>query len=132
MIVLFFLSLYLIIALASFDVHDPGWSSLGSGRSIHNLGGRAGAWSADVLMSLFGYLSYLFPLLIAYRAWLVFRDVDKQWSWLMAGLRFLGFAMTMVAAAAWVGSTQSWFGLAAVSSSGNRLVLELSLSASHR
>ena len=93
MIVLFFLSLYLIIALASFDVHDPGWSSLGSGRSIHNLGGRAGAWSADVLMSLFGYLSYLFPLLIAYRAWLVFRDVDKQWSWLMAGLRFLGFAM---------------------------------------
>ena len=44
MIVLFFLSLYLIIALASFDVHDPGWSSLGSGRSIHNLGGRAGAW----------------------------------------------------------------------------------------
>jgi|TARA_Y100000589_G_scaffold83270_2_gene77272 DNA segregation ATPase FtsK/SpoIIIE, S-DNA-T family len=98
MIVLFFLSLYLIIALASFDVHDPGWSSLGSGRSIHNLGGRAGAWSADVLMSLFGYLSYLFPLLIAYRAWLVFRDVDKQWSWLMAGLRFLGFAMTMVAA----------------------------------
>ena len=62
MIVLFFLSLYLIIALASFDVHDPGWSSLGSGRSIHNLGGRAGAWSADVLMSLFGYLSYLFPI----------------------------------------------------------------------
>ena len=98
MILLFFLSLYLIIALASFDVHDPGWSSLGSGRSIHNLGGRAGAWSADVLMSLFGYLSYLFPLLVAYRAWLVFRDVDKSWSWLMAGLRFLGFAMTMVAA----------------------------------
>ena len=98
MIVLFFLSLYLIIALASFDIHDPGWSSLGSGRSIHNLGGRAGAWSADVLMSLFGYLSYLFPLLIAYRAWLVFRDVDKKWSWLLAGLRFLGFTMTMVAA----------------------------------
>ncbi|MBA53085.1 MAG: cell division protein FtsK [Pseudomonadales bacterium] len=98
MILLFFLSLYLIIALASFDVHDPGWSSLGSGRSIHNLGGRAGAWSADVLMSLFGYLSYLFPLLVAYRAWLVFRDIDKTWSWLMAGLRFLGFAMTMIAA----------------------------------
>jgi len=98
MIVLFFLSLYLIIALASFDVQDPGWSSLGSGRNIHNLGGRAGAWCADVLMSLFGYLAYLFPLLIAYRAWLVFRDVDKKWSWLMAFLRFSGFAMTMVAA----------------------------------
>ncbi|WP_305047294.1 DNA translocase FtsK [Ketobacter nezhaii] len=98
MIVLFFLSIYLIIALISFDLQDPGWSSLGSGRSVHNLGGRAGAWSADVLMSLFGYLAYLFPLLIAYRAWLVFRDAGKPWNWLLAGLRLLGFIMTMVAA----------------------------------
>ena len=98
MIVLFFLSAYLIIALASFDIHDPGWSSLGSGRSVHNLGGRAGAWCADVLMSLFGYLAYLFPLLVGYRAWLVFRQASKPWNWLMAGLRFVGFVMTMVAA----------------------------------
>lgn len=98
MIVLFFFSVYLVIALASFDIHDPGWSSLGSGRSVHNLGGRAGAWCADVLMSLFGYLAYLFPVLIAYRSWLVFRDLGTPWSWLMAGLRFLGFVMTMVAA----------------------------------
>ncbi|MAR92804.1 MAG: cell division protein FtsK [Pseudomonadales bacterium] len=98
MIFLFFLSLYLLLALSSFDIQDPGWSSLGNGRSVHNLGGRTGAWCADVLMSLFGYLAYLFPLLIAYRAWLVFRDVSKPWSWLLAGLRFLGFAMTMVGA----------------------------------
>lgn len=98
MIVLFFLSLYLMLALFSFDSQDPGWSSLGSGRSVHNLGGRTGAWSADVLMSLFGYLAYLFPLLIAYRAWLVFRASSKPWNWLLAALRLLGFVMTMVAA----------------------------------
>lgn len=98
MIVLFFFSLYLIIALVSFDVQDPGWSSLGSDRSVHNLGGRAGAWCADVLMSLFGYLAYLFPLLVGYRAWLVFRQANQNWSWLMGGLRFVGFIMTMVAA----------------------------------
>ena len=98
MIVLFFFSVYLIIALVSFDAQDPGWSSLGSDRSVHNLGGRAGAWCADVLMSLFGYLAYLFPLLVGYRAWLVFRQANQSWSWLMGGLRFMGFIMTMIAA----------------------------------
>lgn len=97
-IALFFLSIYLLAALATFDANDPGWSSLGSARSVHNLGGPAGAWCASVLMSLFGYLAYLFPVLIAWRAWLVLRDKSAQWSWLMASLRFLGFVMTMVAA----------------------------------
>lgn len=98
MIVLFFLALFLLAALFTFDTKDPGWTSLGSGRSVHNLAGPAGAWCADVLMSLFGYFAFLFPVLIAWRAWLVFRDKDSHWSWLMASLRFLGFVMTMVSA----------------------------------
>ena len=98
MIVLFFFSVYLLASLATFDPRDPGWTSLGSGRSVHNLGGLSGAWCASALMTFFGYLAYLFPLLIAYRAWLVFRDKDNHWSWLLASLRTFGFVMTMVAA----------------------------------
>ncbi len=98
MIIMFFFAIFLLAALVTFDPKDPGWSSLGSGRSVHNLAGTSGAWCADVLMSLFGYLAFLFPLLIAYRAWLVFRDKDSHWSWLMASLRFIGFVLTMVAA----------------------------------
>lgn len=97
-ICLFFFAIFLLAALVSFDAKDPGWSSLGSGRSVHNMVGPSGAWCADVLMSLFGYLAYLFPVLIAYRAWMVFRDKERHWSWLMAFLRFAGFVMTMVAA----------------------------------
>lgn len=98
MIGLFFLSVFLLAALVTFDAKDPGWSSLGSARSVHNLAGPAGAWCADVLMSLFGYLAFLFPLLIAYRAWLVFRDRSRPWSWLMAFLRFVGFVLIMLSA----------------------------------
>lgn len=99
MIVLFFLSIYLLVALFTFDPNDPGWTHIGSTGKVHNAGGPTGAWFADVLMSLFGYLAFLFPVLIAYRAWLVFRDKSHNGiNWPMLGLRTLGFLMTMLAA----------------------------------
>jgi len=60
--------LYLLMALFTYSVRDPGWSATGSGAPIHNLGGPTGAWLADVFFSLVGYAAYLFPLLLAYRA----------------------------------------------------------------
>jgi len=100
MILLFFLSLFMMVALATFHSADPGWTNIGTAKSVSNAGGPAGAWFADVLMSLFGYLAYLFPILVGYRAWLVFRDKNaKQWNWPMAGLRLLGFLVTMLSAA---------------------------------
>lgn len=99
MIVLFFLSIYLLVALFTFDPGDPGWTHIGDSGKVHNAGGPTGAWFADVLMSLFGYLAFLFPVLIAYRAWLVFRDKTHNGiNWPMLGLRTLGFLMTMLAA----------------------------------
>lgn len=99
MIVLFFLSIYLLVALFTFDPNDPGWTHIGSSEGVKNAGGPTGAWFADVLMSLFGYLAFLFPVLIAYRAWLVFRDkAHNGINWPMLGLRTLGFLMTMLAA----------------------------------
>ena len=91
-------SVYLMIALATYEPADPGWSHVGHSQHVLNSAGRTGAWSADVLLSLFGYLAYLFPLMIIYRAWLVFRDRARaQWDWLLAGLRVLGFVLTMCA-----------------------------------
>ena len=60
--------LFVFSALLTYDSADPGWSSTAAvvefeGR-VHNLGGRLGAWLADVLYSLFGQFSYLFPLLL--------------------------------------------------------------------
>ena len=70
--------LYLLIAMVSYDPNDPGWSKTGENTIVQNAGGPFGAWIADVFFSLFGYLAYLFPVMIAYRAWLVRRAVKRS------------------------------------------------------
>lgn len=55
------LAAYLLLAISTFSVSDPGWSSTGTGAAILNAGGATGAWVADVLLSLFGNVSYMLP-----------------------------------------------------------------------
>jgi len=91
--------LYLLMALLSYSTGDPGWSRTGSSVTIANVGGPAGAWLADVFFSLFGYLAYLFPCMLAYRAWLVLRDRNKidDFDPVLLGLRTVGLILVMVA-----------------------------------
>ena len=69
LLVLACLILFILVVLVSYSSNDPGWSSTAAmvdyeGRAVHNLGGRFGAWLADVLYSLFGQFAWLFPLLL--------------------------------------------------------------------
>ncbi len=66
-------ALYLFISLFSYSPHDPGWSHSGAPERITNLGGRAGAWLADFLLQGFGRMAYIFPLLVGFAGWRVFR-----------------------------------------------------------
>ena len=45
---------YLALILASYQKTDPGWSFSGTAGAIHNRGGVVGAWTADLLLYLFG------------------------------------------------------------------------------
>ena len=72
------LAFYLGLALASYHPNDPGWSHSGHVERIFNQGGVAGAWLADMLLHLFGFLAYLFPIMIAYAGWLIFRGRDHR------------------------------------------------------
>jgi len=92
-------SVYLMLALVTYDPGDPGWSHTGENTRIRNAGGPAGAWLADIFLSLFGYLAYLFPVMLGYRAWQVFRDRSRGvgFDWLMIGLRSIGLVLVMVA-----------------------------------
>lgn len=89
---------YLLIALLSFSPDDPGWSSTGENSSIQNAAGPTGAWIADVFFSLFGYLAYVFPLMIAYRVWRVFMERNKHISFngMMFLFRVIGLILVMV------------------------------------
>lgn len=99
MLVLMALALFLFTALVTYHTTDPGWSYTGSREGIQNAAGVVGAWFSDVLYSLFGYLSYLFPVIIAYSGWLVLRsnhiEVDKDIDYHELGIRWLGFFVTV-------------------------------------
>ncbi|MDP7577220.1 MAG: DNA translocase FtsK 4TM domain-containing protein, partial [Pseudomonadales bacterium] len=95
------LCLYLSLALVSFDPADPGWSYTGSDEAVANLVGVSGAWIADVLFFIFGYWAFVFPLLLACQAWLLFRDRKRPlaFSWTILGFRSFGFLLTISAGA---------------------------------
>jgi len=57
-LVLAALAAYLLLIFLTFDRGDPGWTHSASPQAIHNAGGRAGAWLADVLLAMFGMSAY--------------------------------------------------------------------------
>jgi len=92
---------YLIIALVSHSPDDPGWSHTGTVDQVSNAAGALGAWLSDVFYSLLGYISFLFPVLLALRAWNVFRahrDQGIKFDGLVFALRILGLILVMVSA----------------------------------
>ncbi len=90
-------AIYLLLSLNSFNPMDPGWSHSGPVEKVMNLGGVVGAWLADVLLYLFGYLAYLFPLMLACAGWMLFRGLlhftrEDLFVW---GIRGFGFVLTL-------------------------------------
>lgn len=73
------LLLYLLASLFTYSAADPGWSQTGSVVApVHNMGGRVGAWIADVLLQLFGYVAFLLPVVLGAVAWIALFGMDKE------------------------------------------------------
>ncbi len=91
------LAAYLLLSLMSYYPQDPGWSHRGPANVIHNFGGLVGAWFADVFLYLFGYLAYLFPLMVGFSGWLVFRGRNPSGGIDMnvLSIRWAGFLLTV-------------------------------------
>ena len=90
-------AVYLLAALITYQSTDPGWSHAHLEGEIHNIGGITGAWFADIALYLFGYLAYLFPVMVGYTGFLVFRGwspVDG-FDWTTFALRWSGFLLTL-------------------------------------
>jgi S-DNA-T family DNA segregation ATPase FtsK/SpoIIIE len=67
------IAIYLLISLWTYSTSDRSWSHLGSSDTVANTGGRAGAWLSDVLFNLFGYVAFLFPVMIGFSGWHIYR-----------------------------------------------------------
>jgi S-DNA-T family DNA segregation ATPase FtsK/SpoIIIE len=64
------LSLVLLIALSSYDAYDRSFTYTGEPGQVGNLIGPMGAEVANLLLMLFGWPAYMFPVVIAFSAWL--------------------------------------------------------------
>jgi len=93
---------YFLLSLANYSPEDPGWSYTGSRDQVENAGGPLGAWFADVLLNLFGLFAYLFPLMIGWSGWLLFkeRNPDDTLNVHLFALRWTGFLITLIAGCA--------------------------------
>ncbi len=73
------LLLYLLASLVTFSPNDPGWSHSGSITApLNNVGGRVGAWLADVLLYLTGYVAFLLPVMLGLIAWIALFKMDAD------------------------------------------------------
>ncbi|HEX7801570.1 MAG TPA: DNA translocase FtsK 4TM domain-containing protein [Pseudoxanthomonas sp.] len=73
------LLLYLLASLFTYSPADPSWSQSGSLTApIHNLGGRVGAWVADMLLYLCGYVAFLLPIMLGVVAWIALFGMDTD------------------------------------------------------
>ena len=93
-----------LCVLASYSKADPGWSHANQVADIHNLGGRVGAWLADVLFFIFGFSAYWWSVLLVRRCWRGWRALTAELperAHLEAGegsaaVSWIGFGLTLV------------------------------------
>ncbi|HSW13089.1 MAG TPA: DNA translocase FtsK 4TM domain-containing protein [Solimonas sp.] len=106
------LSLFLLATLVSFNANDPGWSSSGTGEPIRNLAGAVGAWMADVLLSLFGYVAFLLPWAVLLLGVRLFQNHDEMESPIPRGIRVAAWILMLASlsglCAMHVGASVSW------------------------
>ena len=100
LIVYSLLALFLLIALLSYSPADPGYTTTGNGDEIANAVGVYGAWLADILLHLLGYLAYALPTLLIYKVYTSFREseLNAEFSWPLLALKTAGFILLVIAA----------------------------------
>ncbi|MGH8413778.1 MAG: DNA translocase FtsK [Gammaproteobacteria bacterium] len=67
------IAILVFVCLVTYSPGDPGFSFSGTVGHVHNAIGPVGAWLSDFLLFLMGYPAYLFPVLLAWGGWMIFR-----------------------------------------------------------
>ena len=88
-----------MLALLTYQQSDPSWIQTGADLVVKNLGGKAGAWFADLFFFLFGYLAHLAPIMVVYSGWLLYRGGTDTLAidYRTLGIRWAGFLLTLAA-----------------------------------
>ena len=102
MLLSFALAAYFLVAMLSYDVLDPSWSHSGTNSEISNFGGAAGAWVADLIFYLFGFLAFLLPIMLIYNGIILvkMRDLSPEDRYHLLIIRWSGFVLTLISGCA--------------------------------
>ncbi len=83
---------FLFLSLLSYNTLDPAWSHVGERQEISNVGGRLGAWLADILYVFFGHGTWWLVLVMVYELVLLWwRQSQVMWQ-----LRVLAYGFLLV------------------------------------
>ena len=93
------LAAFLLLSLLSYSAIDPGWRQSQTDLVVNNYGGRIGAFIADILFSLLGYMAYLLAVIPIVRGVQRFRGEDVQYGWAGWSWRFTGVLLVAVSGA---------------------------------
>ncbi|MCL1623245.1 DNA translocase FtsK 4TM domain-containing protein [Moraxella sp. Tifton1] len=96
---------FLFIALFSYDPMDSAWSHMSSRQSMTNVGGRLGAWTADIFRSLFGIGAWFLVAVLGYelvRSW----QMSKSVFW---PLRLIAYAFLLLCISAMLAYLGVWW-----------------------
>ncbi len=91
------LAALLLLALATYTPIDPSWNTAGGTGEYHNLLGAWGAYPADLLVQLFGVVSFFLCVILTAWAWRLIRRGTMGRAW----VRLLG---AMIALALFAGA----------------------------
>ncbi|MDM5179537.1 DNA translocase FtsK 4TM domain-containing protein [Massilia sp. DJPM01] len=97
--------LYFVMILLSYNKGDPGWSHEVQVSQVSNLGGRAGAYLADLLLFIFGFSAWWWCVCFLRMLWKGYRSLNHKFvleteedpeHQQEAAIRWLGFAVLFV------------------------------------
>ncbi|MDQ2988919.1 MAG: DNA translocase FtsK 4TM domain-containing protein, partial [Pseudomonadota bacterium] len=72
------LFIYFVIILLTYNKGDPGWSHDVVVVKAANLGGRAGAWLADLMLFIFGFSAWWWCVCFARLLWKDYRNLTQK------------------------------------------------------
>lgn len=92
------MALVLLLAIISYSPTDPSFSFSGSGGATQNLVGITGAYFADLVLYLMGWVAYLLPLALAIAGARQVFGHTSQGHWLLLLIRTSGWLALIVSA----------------------------------
>lgn len=92
------LTAYLLLALFTYHSTDPSWSYVSQSNHVANAGGKVGALFADILLYVFGFGAFIFPVMLTYAAFLFYQvrsERDSEFHYYHLSMRIAGFVFIL-------------------------------------